>query len=494
MNNNRPLFFASFMTLIAAGLGFALRGAILADWETQFGFTKQVLGEITGGGLVGGGITIILFSTVTDRLGYKAILSLAFVLHVLSAVVTLAATPIYASFGQHATYQCLYWGMFMFSFANGLCETAINPLVATLYPRQKTHYLNILHAGWPGGLVLGGVLAYCFCGQNAAISPVRWEILMVLFLIPTAIYGFIILFEKFPLSEARAAGVTFSTMLLEFASPIFLSLVVLMAMVGYVELGTDSWITNIMNNVIKGKAFLLFVYTSTLMFVLRFFAGPIVEKINPVGLLFCGACLAALGLTALSYANAALIVFIAGTTYALGKTFFWPTMLGVAGERFPKGGALTMGTLGGIGMLSAGLLGGPGIGYQQDYYAAQELREKSPSIYEHYVASDKSHFLLFPAISGLDGKKVGELIDKVDANKPLDSQEQADAGPVEDARLYGGRMALRNTAIIPVIMACGYLMLILYFRAKGGYKVEILHGKPMDGEEFTGGVEAPLET
>ncbi|HEV3299253.1 MAG TPA: MFS transporter, partial [Planctomycetaceae bacterium] len=182
MNNNRPLFFASFMTLIAAGLGFGLRGAILGDWESQFGFTKQVLGEITGGGLVGGGITIILFSTVTDRLGYKAILSLAFVLHVLSAVVTLAATPIYASFGQHATYQCLYWGMFMFSFANGLCETAINPLVATLYPRQKTHYLNILHAGWPGGLVLGGALAYCFCGQKAAIQTVRWEILMALFL------------------------------------------------------------------------------------------------------------------------------------------------------------------------------------------------------------------------------------------------------------------------------------------------------------------------
>jgi MFS family permease len=497
MNNNRPLFFASFMTLIAAGLGFGLRGAILGDWESQFGFTKQVLGEITGGGLVGGGITIILFSTVTDRLGYKAILSLAFVLHVLSAVVTLAATPIYASFGQHATYQCLYWGMFMFSFANGLCETAINPLVATLYPRQKTHYLNILHAGWPGGLVLGGALAYCFCGQKAAIQTVRWEILMALFLIPTAIYGVIILFQKFPLSEARAAGVTFSTMLLEFASPLLLMLVFLMAMVGYVELGTDSWITNIMNNVIKGKAFLLFVYTSTLMFVLRFFAGPIVERINPVGLLFVGSCLAAIGLSALSYAGTALLVFLAGTTYALGKTFFWPTMLGVVGERFPKGGALTMGTMGGIGMLSAGLLGGPGIGYQQDYFASEKLREISPSTYERYVASEKSRFLFFAPISGLDGKKVGELIDKVDANdanKPLDSVEQLDAGPVEDARLYGGRMALRWTAIIPVIMACGYLLLIVYFRAKGGYKVEILHGKPMDGEEFTGGVEAPLET
>jgi hypothetical protein len=322
---------------------------------------------------------------------------------------------------------------------------------------------------------------------------VRWEILMALFLVPTAIYGSIILFQKFPLSEARAAGVGFSTMLLEFASPILLFLVVLMAMVGYVELGTDSWITNIMNNVIKGKAFLLFVYMSTLMFVLRFFAGPIVERINPIGLLFCGSCLAAIGLSALSYAGAAALVFVAGTTYALGKTFFWPTMLGVVGERFPKGGALTMGTMGGIGMLSAGLLGGPGIGYQQDYFAAKELREKSPSTFERYVAGEKSHFLFFEPISGLDGKKVGELVDKVDANQTLDAQQQADAPVVEDARLYGGRMALRYTAIVPVLMAFGYLILIVYFRAKGGYKVEILHGKPMDGEEFTGGVEAPLE-
>ena len=291
MNNNRPLFFASFMTLIAAGLGFALRGAILADWESQFGFTKQVLGTITGGGLVGGGITIILFSTVTDRLGYKAILMLAFLLHVLSAVVTLAATPIYAAFGQTATYNCLYWGMFMFSFANGLCETAINPLVATLYPRQKTHYLNILHAGWPGGLVLGGVLAYCFCGANSAIQQVRWEILMALFLVPTAIYGSIILFQEFPLSEARAAGVGFSTMLLEFASPILLFLVVLMAMVGYVELGTDSWISNITGNLLADprKGLYLFIWTSSLMFALRFVAGPIIHRISPLGLLFVGA-------------------------------------------------------------------------------------------------------------------------------------------------------------------------------------------------------------
>jgi hypothetical protein len=375
-----------------------------------------------------------------------------------------------------------------------MCETVINPLVATLYPRAKTHYLNVLHAGWPGGLVIGGLLAYLFCGPKASVYQLDWEYPIALFLVPTLVYGVIVLKEKFPISEARAAGVTFGTMLLEFVSPILLMLVVLMAMVGYVELGTDSWITNIMNNVVQEKAFLLFVYMSSLMFVLRFFAGPIIEKINPIGLLFGASVLACIGLTSLGYAGAGLAVIAAGTVYAVGKTFFWATMLGVVGERFPKGGALIMGTVGGIGTLSAGFLATPMIGYQQDYYASKDLERISPPAYQQYVSKDKSQFLFLPPIYGLDGRKVGDLMDKVESKKPLTTQESFDAKPVEEARLYGGRMALRWTALVPAIMACGYLILIVYFRAKGGYKVELLHGKPMDGEEFTGGVEAPLET
>src|SRR5687767_8633883 len=153
--NQRQIFLASFMTLIAAGIGFAVRGAILRDWAAQFGFTKSDLGTITGGGLVGFGVTIILCSIFADRIGYRALLLGAFVLHLLSAIITLSATPVYnATESKETTYWCLYIGMFMFALGNGLCEAAINPLVATLYPKQKTHYLNILHAGWPGGLVL----------------------------------------------------------------------------------------------------------------------------------------------------------------------------------------------------------------------------------------------------------------------------------------------------------------------------------------------------
>jgi hypothetical protein len=373
MQTSGKIFWASFLTLIAAGMGFAVRTDVLAEWSAQFGFTQTDLGKITGGGLTGMAFTIIGFSLFADRIGYKVILIGAFLLHASSAAVTLSAAPVFEAWGggeagKNATYWCLFIGMFMFSLANGMCEAAINPLVATLYPKQKTHYLNILHAGWPGGLILGGLLAFCFVGESCVVYRMPWEIPMMFFLLPTLWYGVIVLKEKFPISEARAAGIKFREMVAEFAAPLLLFLIVLQALVGYVELGTDSWITNIMAGYIPNSVLLL-VYTAGLMFVLRFFAGPIVHRINPIGLLFVSAILAAIGLYMmggmLGTATVAAIL-IPATIYGVGKTFFWPTMLGVVGERFPKAGALGLGAVGGIGMLSAGMLGGPGIGYTHD--------------------------------------------------------------------------------------------------------------------------------
>jgi hypothetical protein len=143
-------------------------------------------------------------------------------------------------------------------------------------------------------------------------------------------------------------------------------------------------------------------------------------------------------------------------------------MLGVVSEQFPRGGALTLGAIGGIGMLSAGLLGGPGIGYTQDYFASQYLKEKNQAVYEKFVAQDEHAFLIFPSIAGLDGSKVGALMEK--NAEELTPEEQAYKEPVADAGIYGGQMALKWTAIVPLMMAFGYLLLIFYFRSKGGYQ------------------------
>jgi MFS family permease len=372
-----------------------------------------------------------------------------------------------------ATYACLFWGMFMFALGNGLCEAAINPLTATLYPKEKTHYLNILHAGWPGGLVLGALLALFFVGENAKIVQLSWQINMSWFLIPVAWYGFVTIKEKFPVSEAVAAGVGVGDMLKEFAAPMLLFLFLIHAMIGYVELGTDGWIVNILNNAVGEYALLLFIYTSMLMFVLRFFAGPIVHHINPLGLLFVSAIFATIGLTMLGSFESLMLLLIAGTIYGIGKTFFWPTMLGVVGERFPRGGAMTMGTIGGIGMLSAGLLGGPGIGFTQDYNAAHYLQTESAEAYEAVKSDSEGKFLVWSA-TGLDGAKVAEL-----------AEDSPYKGAVDKAGLEGGKAALRITAYIPATMAVCYLILIVYFRSKGGYKVVHLetNGTPVEGDE-----------
>jgi hypothetical protein len=177
-----------------------------------------------------------------------------------------------------------------------------------------------------------------------------------------------------------------------------------------------------------------------------------------------------------------MFVVIAATIYGVGKTFLWPTMLAVVSERFPKGGAITIGAMGGIGMLSAGLLGGPGIGYNQDYYASKDLQAKAPAVYNQYKSPTEDGFLFFPKIQGLDGAKVGAIRDL-----PADKRTP-DQAKVHDADLLGGRTALRMTAAVPATMAFIYLCILGYFKAKGGYKQ--LH---IEGGKETGGVEGPME-
>jgi MFS family permease len=551
--NAQRLLWAGFMAILASGVGFSIRAGILTQWAEQYGFTQTELGKITGGGLTGFGIVILLSSLIADRVGYGKLMVSAFGMHVLSAVLTLATGAAYAFGGKALAFQCLYWGMFLFAVGNGIAEAVVNPLVATLFPRDKTHYLNILHAGWPGGLILGGLASYFMVGSGN-VRPVAWQIQMCLFLIPVAFYGIMLLGQYFPKSEASQSGVPYRAMLGElgmtgalviclllslfFAQDAGLGLTIglivagvfwlafgastgfkagyfvlaflllIHAMVGYVELGTDSWIGKITGAIMESKAYglLLFVYTSALMFALRFFAGPIVEKISPLGLLMASGLFGAAGLTLLGNAEGVLMCVLAATVYALGKTFLWPTMLAVVSEQFPKGGAITIGAAGGVGMLSAGLLGGPGIGFKQDFYASADLKDKNPAVYERYRAEKENKFLTFTTV-GLDGQKVGVLDDdgkqivadlekmkeNPDATTPeaLSAQQAlvawwniakktaaVDKPLVKGASLYGGRMALRLTAIVPLTMFFCYLILVLYFKAKGGYKAQHVKAGP----------------
>jgi hypothetical protein len=238
--------------------------------------------------------------------------------------------------------------------------------------------------------------------------------------------------RRFPQSEASASGVSMGTMIATLFWPILLFLFFIHALVGYVELGTDSWITNITDTILKNrdKALMAFIWTNVLMFTLRFFAGPIVHKISPLGLLFCSAVLGTAGLymMGMPFSNTTWVWLAVVTVYGIGKTFYWPTMLGVISERYPQAGALALGISGGIGMLSAGLLGGPLIGYKQDYAAVHELRQRSEPTYERYKAAEATsplpelpqvadRDLNLPKIAGLDNGKVGVLKDYMKITK-----------------------------------------------------------------------------
>lgn len=515
--NAKRLLWAGFFSIFAAGVGFAVRAGILVDWAREYGFTQADLGAITGGGLAGFGFIILIGSLLADKVGYGLLMAFAFLMHVLSAALQMATPLIFEEFGQVGVYWTLYVAMFMFSIGNGMCEVVVNPMVATLFPDNKTHYLNILHAGWPGGLIVGGVIAYV-CNQET--FKVHWLIQMSLFLIPVAVYGAMLLGQRLPRSEASEAGVSYGEMLAQFASPILILLLIIHALVGYVELGTDSWISKITGSIMesRGAGLLLFIYTSGLMFLLRFFAGPIERATSPLGLLFLCSLFGTAGLFLLGNVGGTYAVLLcvgAATIYGIGKTFFWPTMLAVVSERFPRGGALTIGAVGGVGMLSAGFLGGPGIGFKQDYNATYYLKHRAPNgeeIYTRYAAEEENRFLGVFRTKGLDGTKIAlvELAVKANDTKATeaernfartelnltlanlrnskDESRQAlaswwdanqshapqDAPVLDRATIYGGQWALILTSAVPATMAVLYLVLIVYFRMRGGYrKVEI---------------------
>ena len=477
-SNANRLLWVGFIAILAAGVGFGVRGGILADWGTQFGFTQTQVGEVTGFGLVGFGVIILIGALLADWIGYGRLMVAAFVCHFLGAALCLAATPAYgSSHNQMAAYTCLKWGQIFFSVGNGLAEAVVNPLVAACFPTNRTHYLNILHAGWPAGLVLGSLASYFMVGNT------RWEVQWALFLIPVVVYGAMCLGQKFPKSEASTKGVSFGSMIGEFAAPLLLLLLAIHGLVGYVELGTDSWISQITGAIMANPArgLLLFVYTSALMCGLRFVAGPIVHKISPLGLLCASGVLGCIGLNLLSTADGVVMCVIAATVYALGKTFLWPTMLGVVSDRFPKGGAITIGAIGGVGMLSAGFLGGPGIGYKQDRFASEYLQQKNDAIYQAYKADKPSKFLFFKEITGLDGAKKGAILGTSDDK--LTAAQKVEKPLVTEANLHGGRMALKWTSLVPATMAILYLLIFLYFKAKGGYKAVHIEGSGKDAHE-----------
>ncbi|MBG7606897.1 MAG: MFS transporter [Verrucomicrobia bacterium] len=521
--NASRLFWAGFIAILAAGVGFAIRGGIFDNWAKEYGFTGAQLGAIGGAGFSGFCFGIILGGIVVDKIGYGKLVLVALLCHIISYFVTFgASTP-------ENAYSFLFWGMFLFAFANGTLEAVANPLVATLYPKQRTHYLNMLHAAWPAGMILGVAAGWLLDDK----MEIGWKTQLSLYLIPTVAYGVMFMGQKYPKSEAAEKGASFVQMFksvgilgalvacyllalffgdlfkgiapetsnmigygiggallivvalmtkFSWGSIILFILFIAHAMIGAVELGTDGWIQNITGNLFtseQGKY--LFLWTSAIMFALRFSAHWLETKLklSPIGLLLVCSLIAFAGLSMAANMQSFAMAMVALGIYAVGKTFFWPTMLAVVGDRYPHTGAVAMSIMGGIGMLSAGLIGGPGLGYSKDRFAGEELKKADSALYEEYKAETPSAFLNIPATKafGLDGTKLAEAKEAEDRTEAQETVVAADQ--------KGDRLTLEADSYIPLVMAGIYLILFIYFKSIGGYK-------PLSIEEMAGGVEGPV--
>ena len=510
MNNrhDKILFWGCFTALITTSYAFISRIILCTgtQFATDFGLDKVSVGELVGAGIWPFGVSIILFSLFIDRIGYKVAMVFSFASYLVYIALAFAAySAIHGVTGdalpaaQARGHQLLYWGSIILGLGNGSVESYANPIVATMFNTDKTKWLNRLHAGWPGGLVLGGLCTIALAGHA------DWRLILGLILIPAFIFFFILASLKFPKSEREQAGVSYLAMLKElgvfgalvgfglvfaqlgqvfgwsngvvwgltgavvvtfaivtksFGRFLLAFLIIIMMPQATTELGTNGWITELMNDTMNAAGYnsaWVLVYTSAIMLVLRLCAGPLIHKFSPPGLLLTCSALAALGITALSHTAHAGIgtIFAAATLFGVGITFCWPTILGLTSEQCPRGGALTLNAMGGIGMLAVGILGAPFLGYMQESSTTQQLHTANPALYEQVMI--KKDYLL----------GAYEAVDPVKSATVTDAKAQAD---LQSATTAGKFSALGKMAMFPAFTFACYLALIVYFKSRGGYK------------------------
>jgi hypothetical protein len=374
---------------------------------------------------------------------------------------------------------------------------------------------------------------------HASMENAPWAINVGIIAVPALIYGFILIGQKFPVSERVSSGVTYREMLGEFGAfgalvagtlvglqisifcreagiapdlshksswiigivvglisaiamgvytksagrGLMAVLVLIMMPLAITEIGTDGWITEAMASFAKQNGFppvAVLIYTSLIMLVLRFFAGPIIKALTPLGLLIASAILAIVGLIWLSTAQAAVLI-VAATLYGLGKTFFWPTMLGIVSEQTPKGGALTLNAISGIGMLACGAIGFPLLGLFQINTQKSELAESEivrnalPAVVETVEGKPVLKTVtvsdgLFGTYSNVDTAALDAEIAKVTDTAKADEVKAAVAKIAEESPKH----SLAKIAIFPMVMLLAYIGLFLYFKSRGGYKPVVI--------------------
>jgi len=337
--NTARLFNASCIALVTTSMTFAIRAGMLDSWRTEFNLSYEEVGVIASMAFYGFPVATILGGIILDSIGMGRMLAIAWACHLAGLVLTIFA----------GGFWTLLISTFLVGFANGSVEAACNPMVASLYTDRKTTMLNKFHVWFPGGIVIGAVLGYLMGEMGLG-----WRLQCAIILIPMLVYGYMFYKQSFPRTERVEKGITVSQMVSAvFANPLFYFITACMLLTANTELSTGQWIQSLLKSVVAAPLLVL-AFINGIMALGRFYAGPVVHRLNPAGMLLGSAIISAIGLFALAHAEG-WATWGAAAVFAIGVCYFWPTMIGFVSEYIPDSGALGLSLVGGAGMLATAM-------------------------------------------------------------------------------------------------------------------------------------------
>lgn len=352
-SNKNKLFIAACISLVVTSMTFAIRAGILNQLGVDFQINNTQLGYINSMAFLGFPLAMLVGGLLYNALGPKRLLIIAFVCHILGLIMTIYA----------GGFWTLIISTFFIGFANGSVEAACNPMIADMYTDNRTAMLNKFHVWFPGGLVIGALVS-----KFMTDAGLGWQLQIATMLIPTLIYGFLVFTLKFPKSENIESSTSQNIKAL--ANPLFIFMMICMTLTATSEFIPQQWVETILGSSGASPMLVLALVTG-IMALGRFFAGPIVHKLNPIGVLFMSAIITATAIYFMSISEGAMI-YVAAALFALGVCYFWPTMIGFVSEYTSKTGALGMSLVGGAGMFATSIWN-PIIGSRLDTEKATAL-------------------------------------------------------------------------------------------------------------------------
>lgn len=415
--NRNQLFVASCLALLVTSLSFGIRAGIMGRLGVEFGLDKAELATITATAFWGFPLAVIIGGMVVDIIGMKRLLVLAFFFHIAGILLTIYA----------GSFSNPFWSLFistlLIGIANGTVEAACNPLVTALYPDNKTTKLNHFHLWFPGGIVIGTLIVYFF--DEAAIG---WQIQMAMMIIPALLYGLIFVRQKFPLTERVSSGISTGEMYKSLANPLFIFMIICMFGTAITELFTGQWIDVLLKNVSDNTILILTVSTGV-MVIGRAFAGPIVHRLAPQGVLLMSAILSTFGLYLLGHTSGNMI-FVGALVFGMGVCYFWPCMLGFVSEYMPKTGAVGINLMGGAGMFAV-------------------------SVYMMFMGGRYDRLIADKLPPGAD-------IKLYNSDEATPAMKEA----LAEANKAAGPEIINTTLVIPIILIVAFTALYIYMRNK----------------------------